>query len=71
MQRSVHRPLFIRLLTPRRSRRAPEPVGACAVCGVAFAASDERRTDVLEVLRVHERICPGGIRTGHVVEPFP
>ena len=54
---------------PRR-RRVPETVGACTVCGVKFAGSDGRRALVEEVLRVHQSICPGGTRGGHVVAPF-
>jgi hypothetical protein len=50
--------------------RLPEPVGACSVCGVRFAASADRRALVEEVLRVHQSICPGGMRAGHVVAPF-
>lgn len=50
--------------------RAPETVGTCSVCGVKFAASAEHRARVLEVLRVHQSICPGGLRAGHVVAPF-
>jgi hypothetical protein len=45
-------------------------VGACSVCGVTFAASAGRRALVEEVLRVHQSICPGGTRAGHVVAPF-
>jgi hypothetical protein len=54
----------------RQQRRLPEPVGTCSVCGVRFAASDDRRALVEEVLRVHQSICPGGVRAGHVVAPF-
>ena len=54
----------------RERRRVPEPVGACSVCGVKFAASAERRALVEEVLRVHQSTCPGGMRAGHVVAPF-
>jgi hypothetical protein len=56
-------------VAPER-QRVPEPVGTCSVCGVKFAASAERRALVEEVLRVHQSICPGGMRAGHVVAPF-
>jgi hypothetical protein len=64
------RPLVARLLVSRRPRRPPRTIGACRVCGVVFAASIERGEDTAQVLRVHERICPGGLRAGDVVTPF-
>jgi hypothetical protein len=54
----------------RQRRHLPEPIGTCSVCGVRFAASEDRRALVEEVLRVHQSICPGGMRAGHVVAPF-
>ena len=58
------------LPAPRTRRRAPQTVGTCVVCGVKFAGSTERRSLVEEVLRVHQSICPGGTRGGHIVAPF-
>jgi hypothetical protein len=69
-ERRRRRALFPRLLSPRRTRHSPLRVGTCAVCGVAFAAYEQRREHVEEVLRVHQSICPGGSRAGHVVEPY-
>ena len=68
--RARHRSLMPRLLTNRVPRRRPSVVGACAVCGVTFAASRERLAEAAHVLRVHESICPGGQRAGEVATPF-
>ena len=59
-----------RLLARRVPHRAPSVIGACAVCGVKFAASRKHRAEVARVLRVHETICPGGHRSGEVATPF-
>jgi len=45
-------------------------VGHCSACGVAFGARRGQRNQVAHVLTVHERICPGGDRTGEVAFPF-
>jgi hypothetical protein len=58
-----------RLLVARRPRRT-RTIGVCRVCGVVFAASPGRGARAAEVLRVHERICPGGHRRADVVAPF-
>ena len=55
----------------RRLRPRPGVVGACTVCGVVFAGREAERGRVVEVLRVHQTICPGGSRAGEVVVPFP
>ncbi len=68
--RARRRSLMPRLLTKRVPRRRPSVVGACAVCGITFAASRERQTEAARVLRVHESICPGGQRVGEVATPF-
>jgi hypothetical protein len=44
-------------------------VGRCSTCGVAFAARPADRELVTHVLGAHERICPGGNRTGEVAHP--
>jgi hypothetical protein len=67
--RARRRSLMPRLLTKRVPRRAPV-IGACAVCGVKFAAPPERRADAARVLSVHESMCPGGRRARGVVIPF-
>jgi hypothetical protein len=54
----------------RGFRRNHNVVGACGVCGVTFSGTTERVPDVRVVLGVHERICPGGSRTGEIVSPF-
>jgi hypothetical protein len=54
----------------RRSRRRLHTIGACATCGVQFAAMEEQRGNVEEILRVHQRICPGGRRGGEVIAPY-
>jgi hypothetical protein len=59
-----------RLLTARNLPPDRKVVGACAVCGVGFAASAGRRAHAEQLLRVHQSICPGGNRAGHIVEPF-
>ena len=68
--RARRRSLMPRLLARRVPRRAPSVIGACAVCGVKFAASRKHRAEVARVLRVHETICPGGHRSGEVATPF-
>jgi len=68
--RARRRSLMPRLLTKRVPRRPPSVVGACAMCGVAFAASRERQAEAARVLHVHESICPGGQRAGEVATPF-
>ena len=68
--RARRRSLMPRLLTKRVPRRASGVVGACAVCGIKFAASPEHRADAARVLRVHESMCPGGRRARGVVIPF-
>ena len=68
--RARRRSLMPRLLTKRVPRRRPSVVGACAVCGITFAAARERQAEAARVLRVHESICPGGQRAGEVATPF-
>jgi hypothetical protein len=45
-------------------------VGICARCGVTFVASDADRRVTGAALRAHERVCPGGDRSGETVEPM-
>ena len=70
LARARRRSPMPRLLARRVPHRAPSVIGACAVCGVKFAASREHRAEVARVLRVHETICPGGHRSGEVATPF-
>jgi hypothetical protein len=62
--------LFFRVLPRRARRRAVRSVGSCRTCGVVFAASEDERRKVEQVLRAHERICPGGRRRHEVVTPY-
>jgi hypothetical protein len=59
-----------RLPKSRRPRRSRITVGTCATCGVRFVALPDRVEHTKEVLRVHALACPGGDRTGDVVQPF-
>jgi hypothetical protein len=59
-----------RLLVSRVPRGARQIVGTCAACGVAFEGPRSRQADVEQVLRAHQRICPGGDRAGEMVTPF-
>ena len=59
-----------RLLSSRVVRRAPDAVGSCSHCGVAFAGLTERWSQVEQVLQAHESVCPGGDRAGEIVRPF-
>jgi hypothetical protein len=68
--RRRRRGLVLRLLRGRAKEPPPEVVGGCALCGVLFAGSPEQRAGVEHLLRVHESICPGGARAGHVVTPL-
>jgi hypothetical protein len=68
--RRRRRGLVLRLLRGRAKGAPAEVVGGCAVCGVLFAGSPEQRAGVQHLLRVHESICPGGARGGHVVTPL-
>jgi hypothetical protein len=48
----------------------PWRVGECAACHVAFAGRRREAVSVGHLLRVHQRICPGGDRAGEVVMPL-
>ena len=45
-------------------------MGECASCHVGFAGRRAELVSVEHLLRVHERICPGGDRAGEVVMPL-
>jgi len=62
------RPVFH--LSTLRAMPVRDAVRPCSACGVLFVGPPERRAHVEHILRVHERICPGGSRSGDVATPF-
>lgn len=55
---------------PRLGAESEDAVGTCSRCGVTYAGRRDDRGRLTLMLAAHERLCPGGSRSGETVTPL-